>query len=120
MKDNSFITQLIIFILLLVVGLPVMLGFSIILLTGFFVLFMLLVISIGVISAPIISTSEPSVGLLINGIPRETVIFIGLGMTSLTVALFILYIAIVRGVISFFIDTFKRIFKVEVRRGKNS
>lgn len=117
MQKRSFITQLIILILVLIVGLPVIFGLGMILIMGFFLLFALLVMSIGVISAPFIAQIEPSIAMLIKGIPQNTVVFLGIGITALTVALFILYISVVRHAVMFLIDTIRKILGVEVRHG---
>ncbi len=120
MKNRSFISQLIVLILVLIVGIPVIIGLSMFLIGGLMFLFGILVMAIGVTSAPVIAGSEPSVAMLIQGIPQNTIFFFGIGILSFTVFLFILYIFGVKHVILFLADMVQRILGVEVRHGKNS
>lgn len=120
MKNHSFISQLIVLILVLIVGIPVIVGLSMFLLGGLMFLFGILVMAIGVTSAPVIAEIEPSVAMLIRGIPQNTIFYFGIGILSFTVFLFILYISGVKHVIMFLADMVRRILGVEVRHGKNS
>lgn len=119
MNNRSFITQLIVLILVLIVGIPVIVGLGTILLGGLMILFGILVMAIGVTSAPVIAEIEPSVAMLIRGIPQNTIFYFGIGIVAFTVVLFILYILGVKHVILFLADMVRRILGVEVRHGKN-
>ncbi|PKK39464.1 hypothetical protein ABB02_01313 [Clostridiaceae bacterium JG1575] len=118
MNRKSFITRLIVLILVLVVGIPVILGVFFLLLMGLVVLFALLVVSIGMISAPAVATVEPSVAMIIQGIPEKTIVLLGVGFVFCTLGLFILYIFFVKQTVLFLIDMVRRILGQEVRRGK--
>lgn len=114
---KTFMTQLIVLIIVLTVGLPVVVGLGIFLLTGLLLLFGALVMAIGVTSAPVIAQIEPAVATLIQGIPSESIIFFGVGITALTLVFFILFIFGVTLVIRFVIDMIRRMIGVEVRHG---
>ena len=117
MKKRSFLTQLIVLIIVLTVGIPVIIGLGMFLLTGLFILFAVLVMSIGVTSAPFIARIEPSMATLIQGIPPESVFYFGIGITAFTLVLFILFIYGVKHAILFVIEMIRRMIGVEVRRG---
>lgn len=118
MNNRSFVTQLIVLILVLIVGVPVIAGLSMILLGGLLFLFGILVMAIGVTSAPVIAQIEPSVAVLIRGIPQNAIFFFGAGILAFSVFLFILYISGVKHVILFLADMVRRMLGVEVRHGK--
>ena len=120
MDNRSFITQLIVLILVLIVGIPVIIGLSMILIGGLMFLFGSLVMAIGVTSAPVIAGSEPQMAMLIRGLPQNTIFYFGIGILSFTVFLFILYNIGVKVVILFLVDMVRRILGAEVRHGKNS
>ena len=117
MKKRSFMTQLIVLIIVLTVGVPVIVGLGMFLLTGLFLLFAALVMAIGVTSAPVVAEIEPSVATLIQGIPPQSVFFFGIGITALTLVLFILFILGVKQVMLFVIEMIRRMLGVEVRHG---
>ncbi len=104
MRDRTFITQLIVLIIVLLVGLPVFAGLSMILLTGLVVLFAILVVAIGVTSAPFIAEFEPSIAILIRGIPQNTLFFFGIAIACFALILFTLYIYGVKQVVRFIIS----------------
>ena len=117
MKKRSFLTQLIVLIIVLTVGIPVIMGLGMFLLTGLFILFVVLVMAIGVTSAPFIARIEPSMATLIQGIPPEAVFYFGIGITAFTLVLFILFIFGVKHVILFVIEMIRRMIGAEVRNG---
>lgn len=117
MKKRAFVTHLIVLIIVLTVGLPVIMGLGMFLLSGLLLLFGALVMAIGVTSAPMVAQIEPSVATLIQGIPPESVFYFGIGITALTLVLFILFILGVKGVILFVVEMLRRMLGVEVRHG---
>lgn len=117
MKKRSFMTHLIVLIIVLTVGIPVIMGLGMFLVTGLLILFAVLVMAIGVTSAPFIARMEPSIATLIQGIPPESIFYFGIGITAFTLALFILFIFGVKQVILFVIEMIRRMIGSEVRRG---
>lgn len=110
-------TQLIVLIIVLTVGVPVIMGLGMFLLSGLLILFAALVMAIGVTSAPVVAEIEPSVATLIQGIPPESVFYFGIGITALTLIFFILFILGVKHVMMFVIEMIRRMLGVEVNHG---
>lgn len=117
MRDRTFITQLIVLIIVLIVGLPVIAGLSMILFMGLVFLFAILVVAIGVTSAPIIAEFEPSIAILIQGIPQNTIFFFGIAIVSFALVLFTLYIFGVKQVFRFLIGMLQRMREGGFRNG---
>lgn len=117
MRDRTFITQLILLIIILIVGLPVIAGLSMIMLMGLVFLFLILVIAIAVTSAPIIAGFEPSIAVLIQGIPQNTIFLFGISIVCFGLVLFTLYIFVVKQVFRFLIGMLRRMVEGGHRHG---
>lgn len=117
MDKRTFLTQLIVLIIFLIVGIPVITGLGMFLLSGLMLLFVALVMAIGVTSAPVLARIEPTVAVLIQGIPEQSIFYFGIGITAFTLVLFILYIYGVAYVIRFVIEMVRRMLGSEVRHG---
>lgn len=111
MRNRTFITQIIMLIIILIVGVPVILGLSMIMLMGLIMIFAILVVAIGVTSAPFIAEFEPSIAILIQGLPQNTIFYFGMAIVSFTLVLFMLYIYGVKQVFRFLIGMIGRMIK---------
>lgn len=116
-KSRNIITQLLALIIILIVGVPVIIGMSAILVVGLVILFGFLFVSIALTSAPLIAGVEPQVAQLVAGIPMDTVSNFGLGFICVTIFIFTIYIFIVKSGILFLINMIKRILGMEEHHG---
>lgn len=106
MYKSSFLKQLILLIITLIIGFPVTLTVLGLLLLGFAFLFILTVGAFILTTAPIIFLADEKIAYLISGVPPSAITYFGAAVLNFIICLIVIYIffskAIIKAVIKFF------------------
>lgn len=98
-NKNKSIWDMLTFALVILLSLPLLSIFVLFFSMGVILLFTLLVASIIITTSPFIAMYDPSINILLNGIPEKYIMYMGLSLLSVTVFFFLIFIQLFKKVI---------------------
>lgn len=107
-KNKGIIAYLLSLIVILLVGLPVLGGLTMIMMALFGLLFGFLVAGTAVTSMPFVAEVEPAMAQIVSGIPMDSVFYFGLGFVFIAVFLFAVFGYFIRSSFGFVFNMMRR------------